>query len=93
MAKAKITVKDLATYMGVKQKDAKDLKPLCEAAQDVVTAYSQETLSEGQAASQAMLLTAVWLQQTGITDPQKMMTELPLQVRYFCQTAKAEAAA
>ena len=37
MAKAKISIKDLAQYMGVKQKDAKDLKPLCEASQDVVT--------------------------------------------------------
>lgn len=91
MAKAKISIKDLAQYMGVKQKDAKDLKPLCEASQDVVTAYCQQTLNESQAASQAMLLTAVWLQQTGITDPQKMMTELPLQVRYFCSVAKATA--
>lgn len=91
MAKAKISIKDLAQYMGVKQKEAKDLKPLCEASQDVVTAYCQEALNESQAASQAMLLTAVWLQQTGITDPARMMTELPLQVRYFCSVAKASA--
>lgn len=87
MAKAKITATELATYMGLKKGHGKTLKPLCDAAKDVVTAYSQEELSECQAAKQAMLLTAAWLAQTGITDPEEMMTGLPLQVRYMCQLA------
>lgn len=87
MAKAKITATELASYMGLKKGHGKTLKPLCDAAKDVVTAYSEKELDDSQAAKQAMLLTAAWLGQTGVTDPVEMMTGLPLQVRYFCQLA------
>ena len=74
-------------------KRATNLKPLCDAAKDVVTAYAQQELEESQAAKQALLQTAVWLQQSGITEPDDMMTGLPLQVRYFCMVAKEGVAA
>lgn len=93
MAKAKITATELASHMGLKKGHGKTLKPLCDAAKDVVTAYAQKELDESQAAKQALLQTAVWLQQSGITEPDDMMTGLPLQVRYFCMIAKEGVAA
>ena len=91
MAKAKITATELASHMGLKKGHGKTLKPLCDAAKDVVIAYAQQdwTSPSGKQA----LLQPLSAAAKRHPEPDDMMTGLPLQVRYFCMVAKEGVAA
>lgn len=86
--KARILPSELASFMGLKKGQAKQLKPYCEAAQDIVTAFARTDLDTSHAATMAMLMTAVWLQQTGANTVERF-ADLPLNIRYFIEVAKA----
>ena len=88
MAKAKITATELASHMGLKKGHGKTLEASLrrrEGRRDRLRPAGAGRVPGGKAgASTDRCLAAA----SGITEPDDMMTGLPLQVRYFCMVAK-----
>ena len=88
-AKAGITAEQLASFMGLDKAKAKGLKPYCDAALNVCTAFAGGEIKESHAATMALLHCAVWLQQTKAKTVEQLK-DVPLTVRYMVITAMEE---
>lgn len=88
-AKAGITAEQLASFMGLDKAKAKGLKPYCDAALNVCTAFAGGEMKESHVATMALLHCAVWLQQTKAKTVEQLK-DVPLTVRYMVISAMEE---
>lgn len=87
--KAKISAKDLESFMHLEKGHDLKLAPYCDAAKDVCNAFAQIDLEDSHVARMSMLHCAVWLH-TAKVKTVEQMRDLPLTVRYMVLTAKEE---